>query len=181
MSTSAEHEQSSTVIVVVLLSLPFVVVMLRKPVLRRLAVRNAMRRPREALLILLGAMLGTAIITSSYVVGDTLGSSIRHSAFTQLGPADEVVVSTGIDTGARVEAAVTAQRPAGVDGILPMLTLTASVASTGAQPKAEPHAQVIEVDFGKAREFGGDASATGITGATPSGDDAVITTDLATT
>jgi putative ABC transport system permease protein len=168
-------------IIVVVLSLPFLVVLLRKPVLRRLAVRNAVRRPREAILILLGAMLGTAIITSSYVVGDTLGSSIRHSAFTQLGPADEVVVSTGIDNGARVAAAVASRPLDGVDGTLSLLTLTASVASTGPQPKAEPHAQVVEVDFANARDFGGTPSATGITGATPVGDEAVITTDLATT
>src|SRR5687767_15072788 len=61
---------------VIILSLPFVVVAARKPVLRRLAVRNAIRRPRESALIVLGALLGTAIITGSAVVGDTFGASI---------------------------------------------------------------------------------------------------------
>ncbi|MEX2658279.1 MAG: hypothetical protein WD232_01180, partial [Acidimicrobiales bacterium] len=76
---------------VVALSVPFLVVAARKPVLRRLAARNATRRPRETALILLGALLGTAIITGSATVGDTLGSSIRQGAFTKLGPVDELV------------------------------------------------------------------------------------------
>ena len=62
---------------VVVVSLPFLYMLGRKRILRRLAIRNAVRRPRETALVLLGAMLGTAIITSSYVVGDTLRSSIR--------------------------------------------------------------------------------------------------------
>ena len=40
-------------------------------------------------------------------------------------------------------------------------------------------AQVLEVDFAKAGRFGGDAAATGISGATPTGDKAVIGADLA--
>ncbi|MEA2922856.1 MAG: hypothetical protein QOF07_2828, partial [Bradyrhizobium sp.] len=61
---------------VVILSLPFLYLLIRKPILRRLAVRNATRRPRETTLVVLGAMLGTAIITGSLIVGDTLKSSI---------------------------------------------------------------------------------------------------------
>ena len=76
---------------VVLLSLPFVFLLVRKPVLRRLAVRYARRRPRETALVLLGSLLGTAIITGSFVVGDTLDASIRRSAFTPLGPVEEVI------------------------------------------------------------------------------------------
>ena len=39
----------------------------------------------------MGSMLGTAIMTGSFVVGDTLESSIRAQAPRQLGPIDEVV------------------------------------------------------------------------------------------
>ena len=79
---------------VVALSVPFLVMVAGKPILRRLAVRNAVRRPRETALVLLGSLLGTAIITGSMIVGDTLHSSIRHSAYTQLGPIDELVSPT---------------------------------------------------------------------------------------
>ena len=68
-------------LIVALLSLPFVYVVLRRPVLRRLAFRNAARRPRETALVILGSLLGTAIMTGSFVVGDTFTSSIRRGAF----------------------------------------------------------------------------------------------------
>ena len=59
---------------------------------RRLALRNIGRRKGEALLIVVGCLMGTAIITASFVVGDTFNSSIRDTARTQLGPIDERVV-----------------------------------------------------------------------------------------
>ncbi|MEY2463255.1 MAG: putative transport system permease protein, partial [Acidimicrobiaceae bacterium] len=51
-----------------------------RPTFRRLAVRNVRRRKGEAVLVVLGSLLGTAIITSSFVVGDTLNASIRDEA-----------------------------------------------------------------------------------------------------
>src|SRR5204862_5528995 len=62
----------------------------RRPTLRRLAMRNVGRRRGEALLVVAGSLLGTAIITASFIVGDSLGASVRDSARTQLGPIDEV-------------------------------------------------------------------------------------------
>ncbi|MGH9184823.1 MAG: hypothetical protein ACRD0U_03235, partial [Acidimicrobiales bacterium] len=67
---------------------------------RRQAFRNIARRKGEAALIVLGSLLGTAIITSSFVVGDTLDASIRDLARTQLGPVDEVV---SVDDPSRLE------------------------------------------------------------------------------
>ncbi len=163
----------------VVLSLPFLYILIRKPILRRLAVRNASRRPREAVLIVMGALLGTAIITSAYVVGDTLTSSIHRSAYTQLGPVDEVVVANGPQAGQQVAAAIGQAHLTGTDGTLSLLALQAAVATTGPAPQAEPRAQILETDFAAAQGFGGNPAATGMSGATPSGDDAAIGTDLA--
>ena len=166
----------------VVLSLPFLYLLARKPVLRRLAVRNATRRPKETLLIVLGALLGTAIITSSYVVGDTLTASIHQSAYTQLGPVDEVILANGPGVGTQVQAAVSRAQLRDVDGTLPILAVQAAVSTAGpGVPKAEPKAQVLETDFTQARGFGGDPAATGISGPTPTGDQAVIGADLAST
>ena len=55
-------------IVVALLSLPFLYIVLRKPILRRLALRNATRRPRETALVILGSLLGTAIMMDERLV-----------------------------------------------------------------------------------------------------------------
>ena len=163
----------------VVISLPFIYMLARKPVIRRLAVRNLARRPREAVLIILGALLGTAIITSSYVVGDSLKSSIHRSVYTQLGPVDEVVLSNGPAAGAAVEAAVAGANIKGTDGMLPMASLTAAVSTAVPHPVAEPNAQILETDFARARTFGGNPAATGISGPTPTGDEAVIGADLA--
>ena len=166
---------------VVVLSIPFLVVAARKPVLRRLAIRNASRRPRETALILLGALLGTAIITGSATVGDTLGSSIRQGARTKLGPIDELVRSVGIESAAPLLAAVRSAPQDDIDGILPMRAIGAAVATAGTERKAEPGAQLVEVDFDEARRFGGDVEATGIEGTTPAQGHAAIGTDLADT
>jgi putative ABC transport system permease protein len=166
---------------VLALSLPFLVVLARKPVLRRLAVRNALRRPRETSLVLLGSMLGTAIITGSFIVGDTLDSSLRRSAFTQLGPVDELVMAEDPGQASAVEQAVS-RLPAGlVDGVLALTTSDAAVATVGDRPRAEPEAAIFEVAFERARRFGGDEEATGISGATPGVGEAVVGRDLART
>ncbi|MDQ3575981.1 MAG: ABC transporter permease, partial [Actinomycetota bacterium] len=168
-------------LLVVILSLPFLYVLVRKPVLRRLAVRNARRRPRETMLVLLGSLLGTAIITGSFIVGDTLEASIRRSAFTQLGPVDEVVRTPSPEAAAEAERAMRSLPPGTVDGTLRLLSIQAAVAVAGPNPRAEPTANVYEVDFAEARRFGGDPESTGMRGATPGPGEAVIGADLART
>jgi len=164
---------------VLLLSLPFLAILLTRPVLRRLALRNAIRRPREAMLVILGSLLGTAIITGSLIVGDTLSHSIREVAYTQLGPIDEVVATTGLDAGAALHARLGRFRTAHVDGVLQMTTAKAAVASVAKHPFSAPRAQLVETDFSRAHAFGGDAAATGVTGPTPADGQAAITTDVA--
>src|SRR5258708_29917746 len=105
-------------ILVALLSLPFLFVLARKPVLRRLALRNATRRPRETALVILGSLLGTAIMTGSFVVGDTFNASIRRTAYEQLGPVDEIVSANGLEAAAILDAQVESLRDPNVDGTL---------------------------------------------------------------
>ena len=101
------------------LSLPFLVVLARRPVLRRLALRNAVRRPREAALVVLGSLLGAAIITGSVVVGDTMDASIRQVARTHLGPIDELVLRAGAPTSRRSSRACCVRSSSGnIDGVL---------------------------------------------------------------
>ncbi|HVF33374.1 MAG TPA: FtsX-like permease family protein [Acidimicrobiales bacterium] len=166
---------------VLVLSIPFLVVAARKPVLRRLAVRNATRRPRETALILLGALLGTAIITGSATVGDTFGNSIRQGAFTRLGPIDQLVRTSAAADRPAIVAAIESVPQEDIDGILPITTIGASIATTAAGDarRAEPNATVLEVDFPAARAFGGDPEATGIAGDTPTAGRAAIGEDLA--
>ena len=170
--------------VVAVASLPFLFVLLRRPVLRRLALRSIARRPRETALVVLGSLLGTAIITGSFVVGDTLDASLRQDALTKLGPIDEVVRTSSPEEQATTAARLADldRRSQAIDGVLPLTTATAAVAlpaPDGRALRAEPGATVVEVDFAAARSFGGDPSITGVDGATPRPGTAVIGVDLA--
>lgn len=158
--------------------------MVRGRGLRRLALRNVVRRPIEAVLVVAGASLGTAIITSAFVVGDTFDASVRDIGRTELGPVDEQVLVQDVADLDRVVAAVDAASLPGTDGVLATVTAPAAVvapAPAGGDPRAEPRARVGEVDLAAARRFGGDPAATGLAGAgpTPTPGEAVVNERLA--
>ncbi|MFN2588316.1 MAG: FtsX-like permease family protein [Actinomycetota bacterium] len=156
--------------------------MARRPMLRRLAVRDALRRRSETLLVIAGSLLGTAIITGSFVVGDTLDSSIRVTASTQLGPIDEGVTVPDPERAEALRAELASLDDPRVDGVLSLLRAPAPVSvERGGDALAEPSAQLVEVDFDAARAFGGDPAATGISGETPRPGEVAITEDLAGT
>ena len=62
-----------------------VVLALRGPLTRRLALRQVSRRRAEAALVVAGSVLGTAIIVGSLVVGDTLDQSFKQDAYRDAG------------------------------------------------------------------------------------------------
>lgn len=166
-------------------SSPFLAVLLTAPVLRRFAVRNVVRHPRETVLIVLGAMLGTSIITSAQVVGDSLQASVHQTVYTQLGPVDEVVQQYTTPAWDADEAATeAAQRDSllqkalsipQVDGAMWVTEADGALAVQQPTPRALPDARVLELDFAKARAFGNDPAATGISGTTPAPGHAVVT------
>jgi len=156
--------------------------LLRRPQLRRLALRNVSRRKGEALLVIAGSLLGTAIVTGSFVVGDTLRASVREAARTELGPIDEIVRVTGLSVLPSAEAAVR-RDTAGTDGVVTAISAPASLQRPGQNPRAVPRATLLEVDFDAARRFGNDPASTGLAGAgaTPIGNEIVIPEDAAAT
>lgn len=157
--------------------------LVRRRSLRRMALRNVVRRPIEALLVVGGAALGTAIITSAFVVGDTFDTSIRNIGRTDLGPIDHVVEVSEIGQVDPVVDLLGDDPIPHVDGILPVVSTSAAVAAgaTRDTARAEPQGSIAEVDFDDARAFGSDAAATGLAdaGATPRGDEVVINAKLA--
>jgi putative ABC transport system permease protein len=167
-------------LVVVAIVLTMVHDLIRRPTIRRLAGRNVVRRRGEAILVVAGSLLGTAIILASMIVGDTLGASIRDFGRTELGPIDEVARVQGLADHARLAEALAPPIP-GTDGTLSMVAGTAAVKTTGREPLAEPSASLLETDFDAARRFGADVNATGLAtaGPTPQGDEAVLSSSLA--
>ncbi len=80
-------------------TLVVVLLALRNPLLLRLGLRNIPRRRAQTVLIVVGLMLSTAIVTSAFGTGDTMSYSIRDTAVTSLGRVDEVVVSNATAAG----------------------------------------------------------------------------------
>jgi putative ABC transport system permease protein len=143
------------------LLVPLAVAAIRQRSLLTMAARNIGRRRGEAALVVGGALLGTAIITSSFVVGDVIEGSFRDVARTQYGPVDITLTSTGDASPTDVAAAVEA---ADVDGVEGLLATTVSTVTLEAQDRgtAAPRVRVVELDLDAARRFGGDPEATGV-------------------
>jgi putative ABC transport system permease protein len=71
------------------------VLALRNRILFRLAVRSVGRRPGRSALIVVGLMLGTAIIAAALVTGDTMNNTVRSTAVDALGETDETIAPKG--------------------------------------------------------------------------------------
>jgi putative ABC transport system permease protein len=159
---------------------PFLFVLARRPILRRLAIRNAVRRPREAALVVFGSLLGAAIIAGSAVVGDTMNSSIRQVARQHLGPVDELVSARSAGEWRSLQNRLQALPRARVDGVLALASFdAATTAGRGGSLRTVPNSQVVGFDFESARAFGNEPAATGVSGPTPAPGHAAITSDLA--
>src|SRR4029453_18455191 len=70
---------------------------LRNRIFFKLGIRNVTRRRARTALIVLGLMLGTTIVSSALVTGDTMSYTIRTSAVAALGRTDELVSVRGAD------------------------------------------------------------------------------------
>ena len=153
----------------------------RRPVARRLAIRQVARRRTEGALVVAGAVLGTAIIVGALVVGDTLGFSVRQVAYHTLGNVDERVVSTAPDTAsavARALAPLTSTRD--VDGVVSAAVQQAAASrGSGDARIAEPRVLAWDVDFAAAARFGAASGPSGLSGPAPAPGQVIVNTPLA--
>ena len=90
------------VLVAVLLS-ALAALAIRNRIFLRLGIRNVTRRRARTALIVLGLMLGTTIISSALVTGDTMSHTIRTSAVQALGKTDVLVSVKGAEVDPAVE------------------------------------------------------------------------------
>ena len=126
-------------------------VALRNRVMFLLGVRNIPRRKAQTVLIIIGLMLSTLIISAAFTTGDTVNRSLSRDILGLLGHADEWVVNSGEGEGApqTIESSVTqttndslraeldvASNPL-LDGYLPMLLEPVPVVNEGSR-QSEP-------------------------------------------
>jgi putative ABC transport system permease protein len=69
--------------------------MARRPILARMALRNASRRPKQTWTVVAGLLVGTAIISAALVAGGSAASAIRGYVYQSLGEIDESVAIEG--------------------------------------------------------------------------------------
>jgi putative ABC transport system permease protein len=142
-------------------------VALRRPVIFKLGVRNIPRRKAQTILIVVGLMLSTMIISAALGTGDTVDYSMTSDAYNKLGHVDELVVGSASSDGsadlstdeefaatrlAEVEAAVAGS--ADVDGVMPILNAPLAVTNAAAG-QAEPFAIAAGLDATRLDSFGG--------------------------
>jgi putative ABC transport system permease protein len=153
----------------------------RQPVARWLGVRQVARRRSEAALVIIGSVLGTAIIIGALVVGDTLNFSVKQEAYRGLGPVDErVSAQTTTDARHLREQLEPLRSNPQVDGLLfARVDQAAAVRGYGDAGYAEPRVLAWDMNFADAARFGGDGRATGISGAPPGSGEVVVNKALA--
>lgn len=146
--------------------------MLLNPALRRLGLRNFSRRRWNAALVILGSMVGTALISGSLVLNDSTGRFQESEARERLGEIDQVVQQSGqrlpgdrrpsplfgedvtsLVTPGNIREAADDPDAAGVDGALPALVEELPVEVSGTE-EASPAATVVGVNWEGLREFG---------------------------
>ncbi|MEL7155528.1 MAG: FtsX-like permease family protein [Actinomycetota bacterium] len=131
----------------------------RRPTIRRLAVRNIVRRPGEAALVVAGSLLATALITASFIIGDSFGASIRGVAIDRWGPTDELVLTAGLADVDGAVSAIEAATPSDpeplFDGVLGAALLTVAAGVEGPDGAIDPEVRLLEVDPAAAVAFAG--------------------------
>lgn len=87
------------VLVVVVLFSIVGLLALKNRVLFRISTRNLLRKKRNTVIVVAGLLVGTAIVTSSYVMGDTLGYIFENSVYEELYAVDEIIGRRSSESG----------------------------------------------------------------------------------
>ena len=145
------------------------VIALRNVVFLKIGLRNIPRRRARSALIVLGLMLGTTIIASALLTGDTMATTVRSSVLRSLGTTDETVTS-GVDANIAADLGVESAKPyfdvqqvapavdaatrgLPVDGVLPAI-IEPVAAQHAAGGKTAPRLTLFAPDARRADLFG---------------------------
>lgn len=147
-------------------------VALRKPVVFKMGMRNIPRRKAQTILVVVGLMLSTLIISAALGTGDTMNNSISSAVYDQLGHVDERVIAsdTAKASSSQARSTIPAAAAETVAGALkgdPNVAATMGVLYESVPaintPKnlAKPSVFLVGVDPSKIDAFGGLNSTSG--------------------
>ncbi|MGB2694832.1 MAG: FtsX-like permease family protein, partial [Dehalococcoidia bacterium] len=132
-------------------------VIARNRIMFMIGLRNIPRRPAQTILIIIGLMLSTLIISAALTTGDTVDRSLTAQSYRLLGNVDMVIQRQGEDDGPpnQIDSTITMDvveqlRPAvaqdkNVDGFLPVLFEQVPVEDSRAKQQ-EPRVTFVGVD-----------------------------------
>ncbi len=129
---------------------------LRNRILGVMAVRNALRRRRQSVMVVAGLMVGTAIVSGALVASDSLDQSVRQATYESFGEIDETVVLEGYNFFPEYVADELASEPglsAVAEGVAPQAIWDGAVTN----PRTdlyEPGVRLIGFDPERDRPFG---------------------------
>ena len=147
----------------------------RNLVLRRISLRNVARRKGSTLMVIVGSMVGTALIAGSLVIADTSRRMNQDVAYRHLGEIDEVVSLPGpqgagglyfdrqriarlVTVGTLNDATKASQKESLVDGAMAVVQEQAPVQKVDPDTRqsilVEPQVSVVALDSGELAEFG---------------------------
>src|SRR4051794_26163187 len=162
------------VVLLVLCLLSVAWVALRRPVIFKLGMRNIPRRKAQTILIVVGLMLSTLIISAALGTGDSLHYSLTKDSYQTLGEVDQLIVPShefiapNADTSETFDAAILGtvagvlENDASVDGVMPILTTRISATDETSQ-QSEPALVLTGADPSRLYQFGGLKSVAGDT------------------
>ena len=135
------------------------VLMIRNRILFKMGVRNILRRKGYTVIVILGLMIGTGVISSSLVIGDTLDNMIESEILNYYYTTDEKIVGLK-STGERdyfnqsifldIEKGFSSTY---IDGLSPSIQDSIAVLNLETN-LSEPSLALIGVDFDHGKNFG---------------------------
>jgi len=153
-------------------------VVFRRRYLWRMGSRHFSRRPTETLLVVLGSVLGTALITGSFITSDSLTSSFTAEVYKRMGEVDEQVILVNSQASQNADRKLDELRSDPlIDGAAKVTNETATTRSLADPSKTEPRTEVFALNLADLDSFGTEKQALG--GPNLSGDEAVLTKELA--
>ena len=162
----------------------------KQPLLVRMGIRNIRRRVSQTVLIVVGLMLSTLIVSAAFATGDTVGFSLTNSLYEQLEEVDFLIVFDENDAVGRTDDFTEAGfldefraefgSDPDIDGITGLLARQLPVLNSEAR-LSEPSALVVGVDPESVDTFNGLRLLNGqlLSASALSGNDAFITERLA--
>jgi putative ABC transport system permease protein len=130
---------------------------IRKPVFFRMSLRNALRRPSQTSMVVLGLMVGTAILSAAFVASDSMEYWIVEDIYKSEDLADEWVTANGDGTFPYSVYQDLSEDTAvrGVtDGLTPMMMLRGVSVNNVDDGQTESGIDLHGVDFETDRAFG---------------------------